>query len=70
MQNLKKKAKKGGDIVFVYAGKEKERYEIKVYIDLAYDYIEKGYDAHDYLKLTVSAKNFGRRKSERPGRLR
>ncbi len=54
----------------MYAGKEKERYEIQVYIDLAYDYIEKGYDAYDYIKITVSARNFVKRRSDRPNRLK
>jgi len=58
MSYLRKRAKKRGDIVSVYACKEKERYEIKVYINVAYDYIEKGYDDHDYIKVTVASRNF------------
>lgn len=53
----------------VFAGKEKERYEIKVYINVAYDYIEKGYDNHDYLKITVASRNFTKRRNDRPPRL-
>lgn len=47
MNYLKGKAKKGGNIVSVYPSRVADGYDVKVYIKIAYDYIEKGYDSTD-----------------------
>ncbi len=53
-----KKAKKGGNIVFVFPTHLKEKYEAKVFINIAYDWIEKGYDSNFHLKATIAQRNF------------
>jgi hypothetical protein len=60
MNILRNKVKKGGNIVSVFTTNERERYEIKVYIKVAYSYIENGYDDFDYIQIKVANRNFDR----------
>jgi hypothetical protein len=58
MKKLRAKAKPKGNIVMVESFKTPNQYLVKVYIDVAFDYIKSGYDDHDYIKVTVANKNF------------
>lgn len=44
MDYLKGKARKMGNIVSVFKSRDKDAYDVKVYIKVAYNYIEKGFD--------------------------
>ena len=52
------RAKKGGNIVKVNATEDPKKYHLLTYIDVAYDYVKKGYDPDDYLEIKVSDMNF------------
>lgn len=58
MDRLASKAKKGGNIVKVQPTDKPEAFEAKVYINVAYDFIEFGYDKEDRIRATVSPVNF------------
>lgn len=55
---LKSKAKKGGNIVSVYPSRTTEGYDVRVYIKIAYDYIQNGYDSTDEIEMRVADRNF------------
>lgn len=40
-------------------------YQVLTYIELAYDYVKKGYDPDDYIKVTVADRNFNRNRRDR-----
>lgn len=66
MDYLKGKAQKRGNIVNVYPSKsEAGCYDVLVYIKIAYDYIELGYDSSNLMKVTVSERNFEKRSNDR-----
>ena len=52
------RAKKGGDVVKVTSSEDPCLYHVLTYIDLAYEFIKKGYDRDDYIDVTVSDRNF------------
>ena len=58
MDYLQSKARRQGNIVSVSRTQEKEVYLVKVYIKVAYDYIENGYDKSNRMKATVGERNF------------
>jgi hypothetical protein len=58
MEYLKSKAKKGGNIVSVYPSRVEGSFDVKVYIKIAYDYIQNGYDSTNEMKINVSERNF------------
>ena len=68
MQFLKGKVRKGGDIVQVVNSEDPLQYSVKVYIEVAYDYIDKGYDPQDYLKVSVAERNFEKGRKEEKSR--
>ena len=70
MEFLRGKARRQGNIVSVYRAREKEAYHVKVYIKVAYDYIENGYDKSDRMRTIVADRNFERprRHDDRPYR--
>lgn len=55
---LKSKAKKGGNIVSVFPSRIPDAYDVKVYIKIAYDYIQNGYDSTDEMNIRVADRNF------------
>lgn len=62
MKYLKGKAQKGGNIVSVYPSKtEQGCYDVLVYINVAYDYIEQGYDKSQKMKIVVHQRNFDKK---------
>lgn len=65
---LKSKAKKGGNIVSVLPSRAPNAYDVKAYIDIAYDYIEKGYDSTHKIRFTVAQRNFERQHGGREPR--
>jgi hypothetical protein len=65
---LKGKAKKGGNIVSVLPSRTPNAYDLKVYINIAYDYIGKGYDSTHKISLTVAQRNFERQQGSREPR--
>ncbi len=67
MRYLKSKAKKGGNIVSVYPSRVADGFDVLAYIQIAYDYIENGYDSSSRMKITVAERNFERRGGERNG---
>jgi predicted metal-dependent phosphoesterase TrpH len=58
MKCLKEKSKKQSDVVEVIATEVPERYLVQVYIEMAYDFIERGYDSEHFIKVTVAKRNF------------
>lgn len=68
MNYLKGKAKKGGNIVSVFPSRVPDVYDVRVYIKIAYDYIEKGYDSTDEMEVRVADRNFERQQNPREGR--
>jgi hypothetical protein len=59
IEYLKSKAKKGGNIVAVHPSRSvSEGYDVRVYIKIAYDYIQKGYDSTDEMVVHVADRNF------------
>lgn len=65
MKYLKSKAKTKGNIVSVFPSKIEDAYDVKVYIEIAYDYITYGYDKSNLLKITVSDRNFGNNQNKK-----
>lgn len=55
---LKSKAKRGGNIVSVFPSRTPDAYDVKVYIKIAYDYIQNGYDSTDEMEIHVADRNF------------
>ena len=58
MVYLRSESKKGGDIVSVFKSQVPDAYDVKVFIEVAYDYIQKGYDSTHQIKIIVSDRNF------------
>ena len=65
MSFLRGKAKKGGNIVRVNSTEDSCLFQVLTYIELAYDYVKKGYDPDDYIKVTVADSNFKRERRDR-----
>jgi hypothetical protein len=58
MEYLRSKSKKGGNIVNVFKSQVPDAYDVKVFIEVAYDYIKNGYDKAHQIKVIVSDRNF------------
>ena len=54
---LRSKARKGGNIIEVRATEDPQSYRVKVFIELAKDYIREGYDKHDHIRVTLTSKD-------------
>ncbi len=65
---LKSKAKKGGNIVSVFPSHTPDAYDVKVYIKIAYDYIQNGYDSTDEMVIHVADRNFESKNPQRESR--
>lgn len=61
---MRSKAKKGGNIVEVKSTEDPMLYRVKVYINIAYEYLQDGYDPHDYVQVKVAERNNEERKYE------
>ena len=65
MEYLRSKSKKGGNIVNVFKLQAPDAYDVEVFIEVAYDYIQNGYDNTHQMKVIVSDRNFQKRSKGR-----
>ena len=64
MDILRGKVRKGSKVLRILGSEDPRRLELLVDIDLAYDYIENGYDPQDYLRMTVAESNFQKQREQ------